>query len=651
MSQTHQLEYPGLPQGSPLAPLLYIFINAGLVDTPITRRRGAIGFIDDYSRWVTGESADRNIAVIQDKIIPRAMKWAADTGATFDPKKTALIHFTRAPNTKIPRPQNAVSFMGVPIAPAEQVKLLGVIFDPELRFQQHAVRAATRGIKQAFALSRLKGLRPRAARQLYLATVTSRMDYAASVWYHPSQRGSGHIIKRLDQVQRLGCKAILGAFRTVSLAILEAEVGVDPTYIRLQKRLLRHFSKLYTLPKDHPLWPNLSAVPTHPVNRQFKSPLANLKEIFSEVCHEPLELIAPFCVAPWTRSLENDIEIPDNREAAIKQASELPYQAVKTFTDGSGCNSLLGIGAVHVQGSVDEIHWQMSNTIDHTSRSNIYLAELGAILEAVRHIQHIIDDLHLPLGFFYILSDSQSALKVLQNPQLQSGQSVIKTVIHSVNKLYESGFRTHFQWVPAHAGIKGNEAAHQQAIAATIADCLPNRPDWLSGRLITAAIRCGKDIIEKLRIQTFNQSSWGTFTRQLDGALPQRHAIRLYQDLSREDAQILVQLRSGHSRLASNLFRMNIVDSNQCDCGQGIETIRHFLFDCQKWYNDRNQLRQIAGPRWGDLSYMLGGWSDLRDFSGRLVDGRKDHWKPNCTVIKAVISFVKKTGRINLGIM
>jgi hypothetical protein len=177
----------------------------------------------------------------------------AEPGATFDPKKTALIHFTRAPKTKMPRPQNAVWFMGVPIAPAQQVKLLGVIFDPELRFQQHAVRAAIRGIKQAFALNQLKGLHPWAAHQLYLATVTSRMDYAASVWYHPFQRGSGYIIKKLDQVQRLRCKAILGAFYTVLLAILEAEAGVDPTYIHLHKWLLRYFSKIYTLPKDHPL--------------------------------------------------------------------------------------------------------------------------------------------------------------------------------------------------------------------------------------------------------------------------------------------------------------------------------------------------------------------------------------------------------------
>jgi hypothetical protein len=48
---------------------------------------------------------------------------------------------------------------------------------------------------------------------------------------------------------------------------------------------------------------------------------------------------------------------------------------------------------------------------------------------------------------------------------------------------------------------------------------------------------------------------------------------------------------------------------------------------------------------------MLGGWSDCRDVSGRPVDRRKDCWKPNLTVIKAGISFVKKTGGLNLGVL
>jgi hypothetical protein len=95
---------------------------------------------------------------------------------------------------------------------------------------------------------------------------------------------------------------------------------------------------------------------------------------------------------------------------------------------------------------------------------------------------------------------------------------------------------------------------------------------------------------------------------------------------------------------------MNIVNSDQCDCGQGIETIKHLLFYCPLWDTDRTVLRQVVGTRWGDLSYMLGGWSDYKDFSGRFVDGHKDRWKPNLSVIKVVISFVKKTGRLNLGV-
>lgn len=101
-TETQPLDFPGLPQGSPLAPILYIFVNADLVGTPITERKGAIAFVDDYSRWVTGKSADRNLATIQNKIIPHAIKWAADTRATFDPQKTALIHFTRKKDQDTP---------------------------------------------------------------------------------------------------------------------------------------------------------------------------------------------------------------------------------------------------------------------------------------------------------------------------------------------------------------------------------------------------------------------------------------------------------------------------------------------------------------------------------------------------------------------
>lgn len=49
-----ELQHAGLPQGSPLSPILFLFFNSDLVESKINKNRGAIAFIDDYSAWVTG---------------------------------------------------------------------------------------------------------------------------------------------------------------------------------------------------------------------------------------------------------------------------------------------------------------------------------------------------------------------------------------------------------------------------------------------------------------------------------------------------------------------------------------------------------------------------------------------------------------------
>jgi len=59
------LQQAGLPQGSPLSPMLFLFFNADLVQRQIDRNGGAIAFVDDYTAWVTGESAASNRQGIQ----------------------------------------------------------------------------------------------------------------------------------------------------------------------------------------------------------------------------------------------------------------------------------------------------------------------------------------------------------------------------------------------------------------------------------------------------------------------------------------------------------------------------------------------------------------------------------------------------------
>lgn len=44
-----ELEQAGLPQGSPLSPILFLFFNADLVQQQIDQNGGSIAFVDDYT--------------------------------------------------------------------------------------------------------------------------------------------------------------------------------------------------------------------------------------------------------------------------------------------------------------------------------------------------------------------------------------------------------------------------------------------------------------------------------------------------------------------------------------------------------------------------------------------------------------------------
>ena len=77
-------------------------------------------------------------------------------------------------------------------------------------------------------------------RQLYTATVTAITDYAVSTWYRLQIKGIIKAKKDLDAIQRLGAQAIIGAFRTVSLLILEAEADLILIELRLRNRVANY---------------------------------------------------------------------------------------------------------------------------------------------------------------------------------------------------------------------------------------------------------------------------------------------------------------------------------------------------------------------------------------------------------------------------
>lgn len=215
-TEVENITNAGLPQGSPLSPILYLFFNANLVSSVINKNKGSIAFIDDYTAWVTRPNIGANVTKLQNEIIPHMEAWAYSSGATFQAKKTYMVHFTqnkaRLKDTDADMP---LKIKDQSIYPSSEVKILGVVLDANLRYHSHVARVCKRGTNAVLALKRLKNhLRPETARQLFSSTVAPVIDYASIIWALNSTKSS---LSKLDSIQRIAAQAITGAFKTVSL--------------------------------------------------------------------------------------------------------------------------------------------------------------------------------------------------------------------------------------------------------------------------------------------------------------------------------------------------------------------------------------------------------------------------------------------------
>lgn len=86
----------GIPQGSPLSPILFLFYNADLLDicSSITPGLSANAFIDDTSLLAIGPSTEENCLNLA-KAHKGCLEWAETHVAVFVPSKYQLLYLTR----------------------------------------------------------------------------------------------------------------------------------------------------------------------------------------------------------------------------------------------------------------------------------------------------------------------------------------------------------------------------------------------------------------------------------------------------------------------------------------------------------------------------------------------------------------------------
>ena len=145
-----------------------------------------------------------------------------------------------------------------------------------------------------------------------------------------------------------------------------------------------------------------------------------------------------------------------------------------------------------------------------------------------------------------------------------------------------------FVWVPGHEDIEGNERADGEAKRAVETGSSPRRqlPAFIRRKELPVSISATwqtlKNNIKKQWKEEWKVSPRHTISTNIDHTLPSDNYIHIVNQLRRNQASILMQLRTGHLPLNNVLFRMKRADTAICPhCNTNTrETILHFIFFC-----------------------------------------------------------------------
>ena len=611
----------GIPQGSPLSPILYVLYNSDLLDIPKKGKQLGLGFIDDILYGAQNKTAMMNAGELEQLLI-KSEKWRQRHGAQFEQSKYVLIHFTRTTSAQV---EAAVKINGITIQPSKEAKYLGVIFDQKLKFHSHIDHVIAKGTKYALAIAGIAksrwGPEFKYLRRLFTAVAAPRMDYAAIIWHRPEDTRTAPTTSQLRKISSLQgriMRAITGCFRTTAITAMEHETALLSPQWRLTDKILQTITRMMATAGNHPIHTWIIKARKHG-DPPYLSNLENLIKHFPEYMQSGIEHIIAYPRPPWWKSTAIITIMPVSKEEAAKAHQErlrqISAQDLIIYTDGSGHNG--HIGAAIYSPTCLIIKGKYMGTDD---THIVYAAELMAMQMAITLFEGKISE----YANVHIFTDSQAAIQAIESPKRQSGQYIIKRILDKIDSIHEvkSSGNIYIEWISGHKNVQGNELADQAAKTAAAPNII---------RSITR-MKSAQNRSIKAMTKTKWEMEWKTgqenarCLRKMSKHPGTVTGLKLYGGLQRKQVVWISRLRTGHCHLNEYLHRFNIIETSECECGAAKETVEHFLLNCELYDEERDLLRRRVGSHGMVMSALLG----------------------DSQIIKETMEYIEKTGRFIL---
>ena len=227
----------GVPQGSPLSPILFLVFIDDLV-RDLSAIAYAQAFADDIVVWWHAPKGDSG-AVIGQRVLRAVEQWSIAWKAIFNPSKCHPMVISRQRGEPLP----TLVLHGTPLTLVDRLRYLGVWFDSTLSWGAHIGAISHQAMDRLRAIHRgagsLWGLHPQIISRMVHAAVLPALFYAAPAWCSAVRHLAR--LRPLDRVLRLCGLCILGLLRTVSGDAARTLAGLLPAEFQIRSRVVEFY--------------------------------------------------------------------------------------------------------------------------------------------------------------------------------------------------------------------------------------------------------------------------------------------------------------------------------------------------------------------------------------------------------------------------